>query len=586
MFNYLRHFGVIFGFAIGGLILSALLGGTVGGVGTAYVINQRRVARKRAREARVRRAREEMERERIKRERNTERVFSSINSTEVTTSQAVSSQRILIGETVTNGVLIFRDSDASTHYLYEMYAIAGHEIEGVLNVIINNQEIKTSIDGYAITEPFFYRRAGITKAGTGEFHGSQPRRYLRINTRVGKIDQDIDPLMLEVGMPTTFRQVGHATVTLRKYHGAIVENPEHDAAPEHQRRLNDERDRVWGEGGETLFKVRGLKVWDPRDFEQDPNRSSTWKWSRNAALVIAGVLQHRLFGSGVSYNDFNVEALIKAANTCDIKFETLDGRQIPQYTLDGVIQTGEQQASVISDMLNCCNGRIYLVGGKYVIDIATPRIPYDVINDDDFVGEHTFSNNIQDTELYSRVQSRFQDITVEGQRSEAVVISLSDIDEDCADRVQTNNTLNLDLRFVRDPYRAQRIMRVVLSRNCFEKNMTLNINAKGLKYVPGDVVWVASNRQPHINAQYEILKVGTRPEGGAIELELREFSNNIFRAGAGLPFIPRLEKIVRGRTAGEAIQDFASRIDPDTFDQPRISVASNIANDLFFIFNQ
>ena len=437
MFNPLRHFGVVFGLSIAGLIISAIIGGAVGGGGTAYVVNQRRVARKRAREEREAQRRKDLEEARKKRESNTERVFSSINSQEVQQGQPVSAQRIIFGETTANGVKIFNDTDSSNHYLYELYALAGHEVEGILNVIINSEEIKTSIDGYAITEPFFYNRAGITEAGTGIFHGTEPRRYLRISTRRGTLTQTIDPLMHELGLPATFRQVGHATACLRKYYGEIVTNPQHDQAPDHQRRLNDERDEVWGEGGEVLFKVRGLKVWDPRDFEQDPNNEATWKWSRNAALVIAGVLQHRLFGSGLTYNDFNVEALKKAADTCDIKFETLDGRRISQYTLDGVIQTGEQQAAVISDMLTCCNGRIYLVGGKYVLDIASPREPFDTITDNDFVGEYTFTQNIQDTQLFSRVQSRFQDITVEGQRSDAPIITLADIDQACADRVNT-----------------------------------------------------------------------------------------------------------------------------------------------------
>ena len=81
-------------------------------------------------------------------------------------------------------------------------------------------------------------------------------------------------------------------------------------------------------------------------------------------------------------------------------------------------------------------------------------------------------------------------------------------------------------------------MRIVLARVCYEKSLTLNITAKGLKYVPGDIVWVSSNRQEEISAQYEITQVSTRPEGGSIELQLREFNNNIFRAGAQLPFLP------------------------------------------------
>ena len=353
---------------------------------------------------------------------------------------------------------------------------------------------------------------------------------MRLSIRLGAIDQSIDPLLNKLGLPGTFRQLGHTTVAFERFRGCIVTRVNRDAAiedtPEMQRLLQKESDEVWGQGFSPLFTIRGMLVYDPRDINQSPTDENTWRWSRNAALVIANMLQHRLFGSGVSYEDIDLEALKIAADICDVKFETYDGRKIPQYTLDGYIYTSESQATIINDMLTNCNGRIYQVGGKYVIDIATPREPIATITDEQLIGNNSYLPNLDINERYDIVQGQFQDINSLGEQTDAPVLQVGN-------NRKNNNILNLNLRFVRDPYRAQRIMLIRLRKSQLGKSMVLDINASGLQYVPGDIIVRESKMFPETNGTYEIQQITTNEQNGSLRIDFFEFSNDVFNITPG-----------------------------------------------------
>lgn len=48
--------------------------------------------------------------------------------------------------------------------------------------------------------------------------------------------------------------------------------------------------------------VKGKKVYDPRDEDQDPDDPTTWKWSNNSALCDADYLHDPIFGKGVPWS--------------------------------------------------------------------------------------------------------------------------------------------------------------------------------------------------------------------------------------------------------------------------------------------
>ena len=545
-------FACFFGLGIG-LFVAAVVGGIAGGTGVAIAQNRRRVNEKREREKKAAKAAREREEAEQRRQRNRESAQNAIdNPINVTSRQPLSAQRLVFGETVTNGVLIYVNSNDANNYLFELYVVAAHEVEAINGVNLRGEFLPATEhpEGsgiyfpetlpFAVSSPINPDASGPERlTNPGRLEVEYLRYYLQYSIRLGTLDQPVDPIIARLGVPNTFRQRGHATIALEKFFGLILEKgQELENSSERQRMLNEERDACWDGLQPPLFRIRGAKFYDPRDATQDIDNEDTWKWTRNAALVIAGVMQHRLFGTGVSYHDFNQEALIVAANECDRKFTTFDGRSIAQYTLDGVVQTSEDQAAIISDMLNCCNGRLYHTGGKYIIDIASPRNIVGTIADSDLTDDtHVYTAELPDVEQFNVVQGRFQDINSIAQQTDAPILQIGDSD-------RGSRILNLNLRFVRDPYRAQRIMRYRLNRSrpnadrsYTGKSLIVNVDGAGLQYTPGDVVNRYSNgRYAHANGVYEIQEIDVNDRDGTISLSMFEFSNDNFHEGVVEPY--------------------------------------------------
>lgn len=64
-----------------------------------------------------------------------------------------------------------------------------------------------------------------------------------------------------------------------------------------------------------VAKIKGRKVYDPRDGAQDANDSSTWVWSRNPALHLADFLTDPDYGAGKSVNWASVETVADQNDT-------------------------------------------------------------------------------------------------------------------------------------------------------------------------------------------------------------------------------------------------------------------------------
>jgi hypothetical protein len=67
--------------------------------------------------------------------------------------------------------------------------------------------------------------------------------------------------------------------------------------------------------------LRGLKIYDPRSVYQSLADPTTWRYSNNAALVLADFLRSTEYGAGVSVDE---DSLIESANACDAEGRTLN----------------------------------------------------------------------------------------------------------------------------------------------------------------------------------------------------------------------------------------------------------------------
>ena len=507
-------------------------------------------------------------------------------------------QRIIVGEVVTNGVAVF--SAVSGPYLVRTFVVASHEIEDFVAMSINKNNLDIREDGYVYNQPYyipageaanekieFEQREVEYEDGNGETQTrivngaliqkrTGDRKYLRIATHSGVLpafstspfttSNDIHPILAQrFNIPASFRLTGHATITMEQYRGPFLEGTEAQLGTQNAstltRNLLNEINRVWPNGnpGSPRFRMRGLKVWDPRDTRQNKDDDRTWKYSNNAGLVIPTLMQMRQFTNGeISFDDFHIDSIIKSANTCEEFIEKTNGREISRFTINGVVQTSEPPYQVIQKMLTSCLGRLPERQGKYFLDIFDPREPCATITDNDILNDSwVFSPHLPISQEFSRVRPEFSDLSPSGlgEPTEAPIISVN------IPNSRNNNVYNPDYGYTSDPDRAQHLAAVEANLQKIPKRFTFATNVSGAKYETGDVVNINSNRYGVVNEMYHIDETEINQEDLNVRLSVSQFSNDTF-------------------IESEDIQIREYRPQPIINTGPRITVSSSVVNEV------
>ena len=194
-----------------------------------------------------------------------------------TVRSAVTARRIIYGEMVSSGPLVFAASTNENKYLHLVIPVAGHECEAIKSVFLNDQEI---------TEAMLDSDGNVQ---TGRFENR-----VRIKKHLGATDQAADSdLVSEVSEWTTDHRLrGVAYIYIR---------------------LEFDRD-VFATGIPNVKAVvRGKKVYDTRD--------AATRWSRNPALIARDYLTSS-DGIGSTTAEIDDATVTAAANICD-EFVTL-----------------------------------------------------------------------------------------------------------------------------------------------------------------------------------------------------------------------------------------------------------------------
>lgn len=124
-------------------------------------------------------------------------------------------------------------------------------------------------------------------------------------------------------------------------------------------------------------RIRGAKVYDPR--------SATTAWSENPALLARHVYQHAYFGKATVSSDEDAR-FIAAANACDISHGyVVDGvtETRPMFTAGLVGQFGAPAASLLDDLTQAMGGMWAFAGGELYIRAGVYTSPVMDLDDSD-----------------------------------------------------------------------------------------------------------------------------------------------------------------------------------------------------------
>lgn len=281
-------------------------------------------------------------------------------STQIMVQGTSESQRIIYGEIQISGLFYpLGTTGTDNQYLHFIIVYAAHECD-------------TLGDMQVMGEP-------ATLDGSGNVTSGKYSGLMTVKSHNGAWDQTVDiDIQSAFGTsfwPDTARLRGHAYDYVRiKYDQSVA-----------------------GAGIPNITrKIKGRKVYDPRDVTQDATDPTTWKWSANTALCnldwVMGVPMKngagnivRKFGFRADWSEIDSAAVVEAANICDEAITLADTTTENRYECNGMIQATSSRGDVQDALRSAMVGDVAFIGGLWVIRAGAYRTPNaTTLTEDDF----------------------------------------------------------------------------------------------------------------------------------------------------------------------------------------------------------
>jgi hypothetical protein len=395
-------------------------------------------------------------------------------------------RKFVIGETAMNtDIRYYEPSGTDQEYFDYIIATAAHEVESIDQIYFDDVLAWSSSGGVTATYSGYLTvttRLVGTSANTiaingGGIWGSSCRltgcSYIHFRVkRTGNTKKAESPLVN--GLPTRITIKGK---------GAKLYDPRRDstvAGGSGSERANDQT--TWGGGASTN-----------RD---NPALQLLWfllGWKINGKLSV---------GCGVPYERIDMPSFITAANICDEAIALSGGGTQPRYRTAGAGSDADGRMDVIQLFLTCMNGTLRDSGGRLSLqvmknDLATPVLEFD---DNDILDDFTWNQTNGLDKSINAVHGKYTDPTANSLYQPVEYPSISIASADGIERLQT-----LDLPWVEDGKRAQRIAKQVLQRAQYRGTFSANFTAKALGCKVGDVVYLTFGPLGWSNKPFRIL---------------------------------------------------------------------------------
>lgn len=428
-------------------------------------------------------------------------------------------RRVYGTQVVAGGVFFERTIEGSGSSSPNLYvygvAISEGEVDGLVSVIINGVECRLDAALNPLTEPWL----------------STGGNKIRVSFRPGSSTQDVDSLIAE-NWPSPpddfypdeseratrwgkFWQRGVATVVVELEYGAD----------------DEEHAELWGAGGlpDLKFKVRGLKVYDPNDPNQDPDDASTFTWSDNATRVQADWCRTAM-GFGAASSEMGWATIKASANRDAEWLPTLSGVE-KRGTINGEMGSGAANADTMAAMV--LHNRAFVRRQDGLIEVVSDRAaePVATLSQSMLVGAFSYTNEPDTRAAINRAQVRFAPASRFNESAETVYEDASLISAD-----GQVNEASLNLPFCASPSAAQRLGFAAVTENRvarsfagqFDISALIAAGKAGQSLDPGDVVWLdLAAPYDTINGLYEVQEIVIDPTTFNVAIQLTGTSADI-----------------------------------------------------------
>ena len=416
--------------------------------------------------------------------------------------------KTIYGETLVSGPISYIGMTGTDNEdLYHVIALAGHEVTDITDIYFDNQLIQDSqINGGSSA-------GGNVTAGT--FGPKNSTTICIINKHLGTATQAADSMMVNAFTDYTSAHQGKGIAYIAM-----------------KWKLNEDSAEVWDKYAPTDIKaiVKGRKVYDPRleyaavgTYGQDVTNASYIAYSTNPALCLADYLINDDFGMGIAVAKIDWEAIVTAADGCDVSVVIPSGTQ-KRFTTNGVLFGTDSHRRNIDKILSSMNGHLVYSNGKYIAHAGIYEAPTESLNEDDLIGAISIKTSFERSDRFNTIKGLFVDPAQNHKSSEFPKVQL-------ADAVTRDNgeVLEKEVQYpmTNSSYMAQRLSNKLIQLSDQQKVVSFPANLSALRITAGDRVQVSVDELSWSNKVFMCVGWTFSDEGG-VNLTLREDSSTSY----------------------------------------------------------
>lgn len=301
----------------------------------------------------------------------------------MTVQQTLPYRVFAVGRTRLAGAIMLKEEFSS--YLMQVNALAGHYCDGFEHIMLNDDLVSVPTVGLRL-------QGAVAVMAGGRYGGS----YINIDTRQG-IDTE-----------TAYGNIAGVAplIWTAAHRGDNIASMSMLCAP------------VVAKFWSTIFPygapqpsaiLRGAIVYDPRDPSQNPADRSTWKWSKNTALIILWYLCFSDFGFRSNYETSIVPFMdfwLRAFADCEDAVAKKTGGTEPRYEVGGWSTAEQTRITNLAMMLQCCDGFLSRRGRGYVLIVGKFYEPTVIVTDDQIAG-FTIQSNVSTEDKVNEGVARY-----------------------------------------------------------------------------------------------------------------------------------------------------------------------------------
>lgn len=385
-------------------------------------------------------------------------------------------------------------SGTDQEYIDYIIAVAAHKVTSIDEIWFEEKQAWTASGGVTATYTGYLTvttrtegTSGNTIAINGGGKWGSTRRmtgcayvHLRIK-RTGNTKKAESPLVS--GLPSRVTIIGN---------GALLYDPRKDgtvAGGSGSHRSNDQA--TWG-------------AYTDADDCDNPALQLLWwllGWKINGKLSV---------GCGVPANRIDMASFITAANICDESVILATGGTQKRYRTSGTASDSDSRMDIINMFLSSMNGTLRDNSGKLTLAVMKNDLGDYVLDldENDMLGEFEWQQTRGLTENYNVARGRYVDPSYNSLYQPVDYPEVGFASPDGIERATT-----IDLMYVEDGRRAQRIAKQILQRNQYRGMFSATFNAKALGCQVGDIVRLSIEALGWSNKPFRVVSQEIRFDG-------------------------------------------------------------------------